>query len=54
MSQEIIDLVIRFKKENPHWGYTQIRNYIVHLRYKIGETTVRASNRMTSIGSSNK
>jgi hypothetical protein len=21
MSQEIIDLVIRFKKENPHWGY---------------------------------
>ncbi len=41
MSQEIIDLVIRFKKENPHWGYTRIRDYIVHLGYKIGETTVK-------------
>ncbi|MBP7054071.1 MAG: helix-turn-helix domain-containing protein, partial [Phycisphaerae bacterium] len=27
ISQEIIDLVIRFKKENPHWGYTRIRDY---------------------------
>jgi len=33
--------VIRFKKENPHWGYTRIRDYIVHLGYKIGETTVK-------------
>ena len=41
MSQEIIDLVIRFKQENPHWGYTRIRDYIVHLGYKIGETTVK-------------
>jgi len=41
ISQEIIDLVIRFKKENPHWGYTRIRDYIVHLGYKIGETTVK-------------
>ena len=41
ISQEIIDLVIRFKKENPHWGYTRIRDYIVYLGYKIGETTVR-------------
>jgi len=28
ISQEIIDLVIRFKKDNPHWGYTRIRDYI--------------------------
>jgi hypothetical protein len=41
VSQEIVDLVIRFKKENPHWGYTRIRDYIVHLGYKIGETTVK-------------
>jgi putative transposase len=41
VSQEITDLVIRFKKENPHWGYTRIRDYIVHLGYKIGETTVK-------------
>ncbi|MGE5297282.1 MAG: helix-turn-helix domain-containing protein, partial [Solirubrobacterales bacterium] len=41
MSQEIIDLVIRFKQENPHWGYTRIRDYIMHLGYKIGETTVK-------------
>ncbi|MEN6426864.1 MAG: integrase core domain-containing protein, partial [Phycisphaerales bacterium] len=41
ISQDIIDLVIRFKKDNPHWGYTRIRDYIVHLGYKIGETTVK-------------
>jgi putative transposase len=40
-SQEIIDLVIRFKRENPHWGYTRIKDYIVYLGYKIGETTVK-------------
>ena len=31
MSQEITDLVIRFKQENPHWGYTRIEDYIVYL-----------------------
>jgi hypothetical protein len=41
ISQEIIDLVVRFKKENPHWGYTRIRDYLVYLGYKIGETTVK-------------
>ncbi|MEN6426611.1 MAG: helix-turn-helix domain-containing protein [Phycisphaerales bacterium] len=41
ISQEIIDLVIRFKKENPHWGYARIRDYLVYLGYKIGETTVK-------------
>jgi len=41
ISREIIDLVIRFKEENPHWGYTRIRDYIVHLGYKIGQTTVK-------------
>ncbi len=41
ISQEIIDLVIRFKQENPRWGYTRIRDYLVYLRHKIGETTVK-------------
>jgi len=41
ISQEITDLVIRFKQENPHWGYTRIKDYIVYLGYKIGETTVK-------------
>jgi putative transposase len=41
ISQEITDLVIQFKQENPRWGYTRIRDYIVYLGYKIGETTVK-------------
>jgi len=41
ISKEITDLVIRFKHENPHWGYTRIKDYIVYLGYKIGETTVK-------------
>lgn len=41
ISQEIIDLVIRFKQENPRWGYTRIRDYLVYLGRKIGETTVK-------------
>lgn len=41
ISQEIIDLVIRFKKENPRWGYTRIRDYLVYLGHKIGETAVK-------------
>ncbi len=41
LSQEITELVLRFKRENPHWGYTRIKDYIVYLGYKIGETTVK-------------
>jgi len=41
ISQESIDLVIRFKEENPRWGYTRIRDYLVYLGHKIGETTVK-------------
>jgi hypothetical protein len=41
ISQEIIDLVIRFKQENPRWGYTRIRDYLVYLGHKVGETTVK-------------
>jgi len=41
ISQEIVDLVMRFKQENPRWGYTRIRDYLVYLGHKIGETTVK-------------
>jgi putative transposase len=41
ISQEITDLVIRFKEENPRWGYTRICDYLVYLGHKIGETTVK-------------
>ena len=41
ISQEITELVLQFKRENPHWGYTRIKDYVVYLGYKIGETTVK-------------
>ena len=41
ISKEITDLVIRFKQENPHRGYTRIRDYLECLGHKIGETTVK-------------
>lgn len=41
ISEEIVELVIQFKRENPQWGYTRIRDYIVYLGYKIGKTTVK-------------
>ncbi len=33
--------MIQFKEENPRWGYTRIRDYLVYLGHKIGETTVK-------------
>jgi putative transposase len=33
--------VIRFKEKNPRLGYTRIRDHLVYLGYKIGETTVK-------------
>lgn len=41
LSQEIIDLVIRFKKENPRWGYEKITDQIEYLGYKISKTSVK-------------
>ncbi len=41
ISQEIVDLVSRFKEENPHWGYARIRDYVVHLGYTASEATVK-------------
>jgi hypothetical protein len=38
--QEIVDLVIRFKEENPRWGCKKIRDQIVYLGYKISKSRV--------------
>ena len=37
----VVDLVIRFKKENPRWGYKKIRDQIVYLGYKISKSSVK-------------
>ena len=39
--QEVVDLVIRFKQENPRWGYKKIRDQIVYLGYKISKSSVK-------------
>jgi len=41
LSSEIIDLVIRFKKENPRWGYQRITGQVVYLGYEISKSTVK-------------
>jgi putative transposase len=39
--QEVVDLVIRFKQENPRWGYKKIRDQIVYLGYNICKSSVK-------------
>ncbi len=39
--QEIVDLVIRFKEENPRWGYKKIRDQVVYLGYNICKSSVK-------------
>jgi len=41
ISQEIIDLVITFKEENPRWGYQKITDQIVYLGHTISKSTVK-------------
>ena len=41
ITQEIVNLVIRFKEENPRWGYKKIRDQIVYLGYKISKSSVK-------------
>ena len=38
---EIVNLVIKFKKENPRWGYQKITDQIIYLGYKISKTSVK-------------
>ena len=41
IEQEIVNLVIRFKEENPRWGYKKIRDQIVYLGYLISKSSVK-------------
>jgi hypothetical protein len=38
---EIVPLVIKFKKENPRWGYQKITDQIEYLGFKISKTSVK-------------
>ena len=38
---DIVNLVIKFKKENPRWGYQKITDQIEYLGYKISKTSVK-------------
>jgi transposase InsO family protein len=39
--KEIVDLVIRFKEDNPRWGYRKITDQVVYLGYAISKSTVK-------------
>ena len=41
ITEEIVNLVIRFKEENPRWGYQKITDQIVYLGFKIRKSTVK-------------
>ena len=41
IAQEIVNLVIRFKEENPRWGYQKITDQIVYLGHKISKYSVK-------------
>jgi putative transposase len=41
LSREVINLVIKFKKENPRWGYQKITDQIEYLGFKISKTSVK-------------
>lgn len=39
--QEIVDLVIRLKQEDPRWGYKKIRDKVIYLGYNICKSSVK-------------
>lgn len=41
IADEIVNLVIRFKEENPRWGYQKITDQIEYLGYKVSKTSVK-------------
>ncbi len=41
ITEEIVNLVIRFKQENPRWGYRKIRDQVVYLGYAISKSSVK-------------
>ena len=41
ITREIVNLVIRFKEENPRWGYQKIRDQVVYLGYTVSKSSVK-------------
>jgi putative transposase len=41
ISEEIVNLVIKFKKENLRWGYKKIADQLVYLKYNVSKSTVK-------------
>ena len=41
ITPEVVALVIKFKEENPRWGYEKITDQIEYLGYKISKTSVK-------------
>ena len=41
ISPEVVALVIKFKEENPRWGFQKITDQIEYLGYKISKTSVK-------------
>jgi putative transposase len=41
ITPEIVNLVIKFKKENPRWGFQKITDQIEYLGFKISKTSVK-------------
>ena len=39
--QEVVDLVIRFKQENPRWGYKKIGDQVCYLGFTISKSSVK-------------
>ena len=36
-----MDLILRFARENPTWGYDRIQGALANVGYRISDTTVR-------------
>ena len=41
IAEEIVNLVIMFKEENPRWGLQKITDQLVYLGYNISKSTVK-------------
>ena len=41
LASQVIDLVIKFKKENPRWGYQKITDQINYLGFKVSKSSVK-------------
>jgi len=40
VDQEVVDLVLRFARENPSWGYDRIQGALANLGHEISDQTV--------------